>query len=244
MTQTPSATRREPIEIPGPRTSGWIVLIGGGEFSFGQTEEIDRFLLEKMPADRRRVAFLPTASGSPDYGRHFAEYLHGLDPSVEVRNVPIYRARDARRGKNLDLIRESGLVYFGGGVTNRLLDAIRGEPAADALLDVLSAGGVIAAIGAAAECLGEITRSMLTLGAPLEGLGYVPGSLVVSHYSDERSPVFEMLMRHERVSLGIAIPEQVAVAISPDRRGEIVGEGTVAVVRKQTGAASTFGTTP
>ena len=28
---------------------GWIVLIGGGEFSFGDTEEVDRFLVTKMP---------------------------------------------------------------------------------------------------------------------------------------------------------------------------------------------------
>ncbi len=239
MTDTPAAsTRREPIEIPGPRTSGWLVLIGGGEFSFGQTEEIDRFLLEKMPSDRRKVAFLPTASGSPDYGHHFAEYLRGLDSTVEVRSIPIYRSRDARRGKNLDMIRESGLVYFGGGVTNRLLDAVRGEPATDALLDVLSAGGVVAAIGAAAECFGDVTRSMLTLGAPLDGLGFVPGALVVSHFTEALTSNFEMLMRHERVSMGLAIPERSAIAISPERQGEIVGEGTVAVVRKRTGAAS------
>lgn len=245
MSQTPPAsTRGKPIEIPGARTSGWIVLIGGGEFSFGETEEIDRFLLEKMPPDRRKVAFLPTASGSPDYGRHFAEYLQRLDSSVEVRNVPVYRSRDARRQKNLAMIRESGLVYFGGGVTNRLLDSIRGEPAAEALLDVLSAGGVIAAIGAAAETLGEITRSMLTLGAPLEGLSYIPGALIVSHHSEGGNPAFEMLMRHDRVTLGIAIPERCAVAISPDRNGEIVGEGTVAVVRKPHGPSTTFGTTP
>ncbi|MDX1582047.1 MAG: Type 1 glutamine amidotransferase-like domain-containing protein [Thermoanaerobaculia bacterium] len=246
MSQTPPprTTRRgESVEIPGPRMSGWLVLIGGGEFSFGETEEVDRFLLDRMPADRRKVAFLPTASGSPDYAKHFAEYLTRLDPSVEVRNVPVYRSRDARRRKNLDLIRESGMVYFGGGVTNRLLDAVRGEPAAEALLDVLAAGGVVAGIGASAECLGEITRSMLTLGAPLDGLSYIPGGLVISHHSGDWNPNFEMLMRHQRVTIGIAIPERCALAISPDREGEILGEGTVAVVRKQLGAASTFGTT-
>src|SRR4051812_35245245 len=34
-----------------------LVLIGGGEFSFGETREIDEFLLRSMPADRRTVAF-------------------------------------------------------------------------------------------------------------------------------------------------------------------------------------------
>lgn len=233
MTQQPPETRRgESIELPGAHHDGWLVLIGGGEFSFGETEEIDRFLLSRMPPGRRKVAFLPTASGSPDYGKHFADYLRNLDPSVEVRNVPVYRGRDARRGKNLSMIRESGMVYFGGGVTNRLLEAVRGEPVADALRDVLTAGGVVAGIGAAAECLGEITRSMMTLGAPLDGLGYLPGALVVSHHRGEWNPSFELLMRHDRVSFGIAIPERCALAIAPDGTGQIIGDGTVAVIRK------------
>ena len=36
-----------------------LVLIGGGEFSFGETREIDEFLLRSMPAERRVVAFIP-----------------------------------------------------------------------------------------------------------------------------------------------------------------------------------------
>jgi hypothetical protein len=30
-----------------------LVLIGGGEFSFGETREIDQLLLARMPADKR-----------------------------------------------------------------------------------------------------------------------------------------------------------------------------------------------
>jgi len=43
-----------------------LVLIGGGEFSFGDTRDVDEFLLRSMPADRRTVAFIPAASGSAE----------------------------------------------------------------------------------------------------------------------------------------------------------------------------------
>src|SRR6185436_9179429 len=78
-----------------------LVLIGGGEFSFGETREIDQFLLSRMPADRRTVAFLPTASGSPEYAGHIGKYFQELDATVTTLNVPVYRGRDSRRQKNL-----------------------------------------------------------------------------------------------------------------------------------------------
>jgi peptidase E len=53
-----------------------LVLIGGGEFSFGETREIDEFLLAQMPPDRRSIAFLPTASGSAEYAQHLGKYFH------------------------------------------------------------------------------------------------------------------------------------------------------------------------
>ena len=64
-----------------------LVLIGSGEFSFGETREIDEFLLAQMPRDRRTVAFLPTASGSAEYAQHLGKYFHEIDPSVETVNV-------------------------------------------------------------------------------------------------------------------------------------------------------------
>src|SRR5438094_522133 len=49
-----------------------LVLMGGGGFSFGETREIDDFLLAHL--ERKSVAFLPTASGSAEDARHFGAY--------------------------------------------------------------------------------------------------------------------------------------------------------------------------
>src|SRR6266702_4193409 len=115
-----------------------LVLIGGGEFSFGETREIDEFLLAQMPHDRRTVAFLPTASGSAEYAQHLGKYFHEIDPSVETVNVPIYRGRDNRRQKNLNAILAAGMVYIGGGVTNNLLGTLRESAAEIALREAAS----------------------------------------------------------------------------------------------------------
>ena len=120
-----------------------LVLIGGGEFSFGETREIDELLLRSMPHDRRTIAFLPTASGSAEYAGHLGKYFHGIDPSVDTVNVPIYRGRDARRAKSLSALLSAGMIYLGGGVTNQLLATLRESPADMAIREAAANVGVI-----------------------------------------------------------------------------------------------------
>ena len=141
--------------IPG---AGWIVLIGGGEFSFGETAALDRAWLDKAPDGT--VGFLPAASGSTEYGGHFASYLKASFDR-EVETIPIYRTRDARRGKNCERIAGVAAVYVGGGVPEHLLDALRDSPALAALEQKLIAGGAVVAIAAAAQSLGQAARGLL-----------------------------------------------------------------------------------
>jgi len=61
-----------------------LVLIGGGEFSFGETREIDEQLIARLPADNKRIAFLPTASGSAEYATHLGNYFKQIDPNASV----------------------------------------------------------------------------------------------------------------------------------------------------------------
>src|SRR5436305_5781790 len=134
------------IDLTLPITQ--LVLIRGGEFSFGETREIDEQLIKQLPRDNKRVAFLPTASGSAEYATHLGNYFKQIDAEVETINVPVYRPRDSRRRKNLDLIRFSGLIYLGGGVTNNLLATMRESGAEMAMRDAGADGVPISAIGA------------------------------------------------------------------------------------------------
>jgi cyanophycinase-like exopeptidase len=203
-----------------------LALIGGGEFSFGETREIDEFLLSRMPRDRRTIAFLPTASGSAEYAGHLNGYFKKIDPSVDVLNVPVYRGRDSRRQKNLDAILSAGMVYLGGGVPANLLSTIRESATDIAMRDAAANGTVIAAIGAAASCFGTITRS----GA---GLKWLEGAAIEPGFDPANDTGLRRLMSYAEVELGLGIPAQTALVVLADGATEIVGPGRIAAFRKQ-----------
>ncbi|MEO8218601.1 MAG: Type 1 glutamine amidotransferase-like domain-containing protein [Acidobacteriota bacterium] len=220
------------LNLPRPPGRGWIVLIGGGEFSFGETAEIDRFLLERIPAQRKRLRFLPTASGSMDYPRHFGAYIQGLDPDVEFMSIPIYRTRDARREKNLALIRGSGIVYLGGGVSGTIAEVLRQPQVMDAFREVLLDGGIIAAIGGAAAALGAVIGDPAPDAAAPCGLDLIPGSAIVAPLDPADDHQLRALSSLPAVTVGIGIPARTAVAIGPEGASTILGEGSIAIVRK------------
>jgi len=209
-----------------------LVLIGGGEFSFGGTREVDEFLLRSMPADRRTVAFIPAASGSAEYAGHFGKYLQGIDPTVATVNVPIYRGRDSRRQKNLTHLLSAGLIYLGGGVTNNLLSVLRESPGDLAMREAAAQGTVIAAIGAAASCFGIAARDMHGIAASLPGLGWIAHGVVETAFEPENDGNLRRLMSVPETSLGIGIPAGTALAIRADGETEIIGGGKIAAFRK------------
>lgn len=202
-----------------------LALIGGGEFSFGDTREIDEALLARMPRERRTVAFLPTASGSAEYATHLGEYLRTIDPSVSVVNVPVYRGRDSRRQKNLNAILSAGMVYLGGGVASNLLNTIRESATDIAMRDAAANGALIAAIGAAATCFGVVTRG----GA---GLKWLEGTAIETGFDPANDTGLRRLMSFPEVELGLGIPAKTALLIGADGNSEIIGGGRVAAFRK------------
>jgi cyanophycinase-like exopeptidase len=209
-----------------------LVLIGGGEFSFGETREIDEYLLAKMPGDRRTIAFLPTASGSAEYARHFGAYLKTIDASVDVINIPIYRGRDARRQKNLETILAAGMIYLGGGVTNNLVSTLRESPADMAMREAASNGAVIAAIGAAAASFGTNVRDMRGGIGALPSLGWLTDTVIDTAFEPENDTMLRRLMSVPSTRLGLGIPASTAIAVDANGATEIIGSGQIAAFRR------------
>jgi len=207
---------RPPLRLPG---AGWLALLGGGEFSFGQTLEADRAWLAK--AAPGPIGFIPAASGSSDYGRHLATYFgETFDREVEV--IPIYRGRDGRRGRNAERIAAVPAVYLGGGVTDHLMEALAASPAADALAAKLATGGVVVAIAAAAQCAGAVAKSF----APKErlpGLGWLPEGAVEPNFDPAHDRRLRRLLAAPGVTWGLGIPAGAAVLLGPEGTMEIEG---------------------
>lgn len=209
-----------------------LVLIGGGEFSFGETQEIDRFLVQHMPEDRKSIAFLPTASGSPEYAVHLGKYFKQIDAAIETINVPIYRGRDSRRQKNLAQLLSAGMIYVGGGVTNNLLATLRESPAELAMRDAAANGTVIAAIGAGAACFGTHARDMRTTASSLPALGWMQQTVVETAFDPANDTMLRRLMSLPDVKHGLGIPPKAALAIHGGGSSTILGDGNIAVFRK------------
>jgi len=206
----------EGIGTPG---SGWLALLGGGEFSFGETEDADRVWIEK--AGPGPIGFVPAASGSNDYPRHFEEYLR-TSFSRKVEIIPIYRGRDGRRIRNSERIRDVPAVYLGGGVTDHLLDAVRETPAADALRQKLADGGLVVAIAAAAQCAGRYARSIFK-GDLIPGFGWLADGVVEPNFDPAHDRRLRKMLAGDGVRFGLGIPAGSAVLLGPDGVAEVVG---------------------
>ena len=202
-----------------PPGDGWLVLIGGGEFTFGETLEADRGWMEKLPPGD--LGFLPAASGSTEYSDHFATYMADeLDREAIV--VPIYRRRDARRAKNIERIEAVSGVYLGGGVTDFILEAMRDTPAEEALRRKLAGGGVVVAIAAAAQALGMAARSLMTRDS-VDGLGWLPGGVVEPNFDPGFDRRLRELMDWSGVEWGLGLPAGSAVLLGPEGQVETIG---------------------
>lgn len=202
--------------LPG---SGWLVLIGGGEFSFGETLAADRSWLAK--AEQGPIGFLPTASGSADYFAHFAGYVaEGFDRQVEM--IPVYRQRDSRRMKNADRVENCGSVYIGGGVVDNLLSTLEDSPVLEALGRKLGTGGVVVAIAAAAQACGQHARS-LTGRDILPGFGWLPGGVVEPNFDPAHDRRLRQSMSQSGAAWGLGIAAASAVLFGPDQQIEFVG---------------------
>lgn len=212
-------TSAGPTRIAG---DGWIVLLGGGEFSFGETEEVDRAWLAKVPEGPRPIGFVPAASGSTEYGGHFAAYMkEGFGRTVDT--IPIYRRRDANRGKNAERIRASAAIYLGGGVAEFVVEALDHAPALEALTELVVRGGTLVAMTAAGQALGQVVRSFK--GKDLvPGLGFLPGGAVEANFDPGHDHRLRQLLGHPDVRWGVGIPAGSALLLGPGGEREQVGE--------------------
>ena len=204
---------------------GWLVLLGGSSGTWPPTEPVDRAAIERMP--RGPIAFVPAAGCPPDYGASFlATYarLGAVDGSVvEVRDLA--SARDPR---NVALLEEAGLIYFGGGDTTRLLAAMTGTPALDAVATAYERGAVIVGMSAGAISLAAYGVS---LGAGvLQGWGWLPGTLVSVHHTPARDELLARAHGERPEAVAIALPEHAALAIGPDGEQEEWGEPGIVIL--------------
>jgi cyanophycinase len=171
--------------------SGVVALHGGGEFLAGD-EPFLRAILAAAPQRSGVVsaAVVPTAAarGRPDLAAaNGVEALTRVGASagcpVQAASVRVVDARSAHDPDLTDRLEQADLIYFPGGDPDLIPALLPGRPAWTAILAAWERGSAIAGASAGAMALGSWTW---TPGGGVEGLGLVPGVIVVPH-ADERS---------------------------------------------------------
>src|SRR2546423_118841 len=186
-----------------------IVALGGGGFTHDGDPVLDDFVLGLAARERPRVCFLPTASGdSADYVVSFYEaFRERAEPAhLELFGRPRLDVRD--------FLLAQDVVYVGGGNTANML-AIWGVHGVDGILrEAWERGIVLAGMSAGSICWFEagVTDSFGVELAPLECLGFLPGSNCPHYDSEERRrPTYRRLVESGELPPGLAADDGVGL---------------------------------
>lgn len=202
-----------------PQMSGTLALVGGGPFEVN--DELDRRLLAEVGATS--VVVLPTAEAFENPATMIAAAMSWAERlEVDVEALMVLRRHDADDDGAAAVIRAARAVYVVGDSSQHLRTALKDTPVFEALGAVLSAGGLVVAVGASAAALCDPMLDQRG-GAFTIGLGLAPGLAVIpGDESEERRQRTLSLARTPVVEL----PTGSAIIGRTDE-WELVGDAVV-----------------
>lgn len=160
-----------------------LALAGSGEY-LPPMEPVDRVLLGRL-RERSRVVCLPTAAGAEGPERIAYWSNLGVDHfsrlGAQVEALPVIDRDSAQDPSLADAITWANFVYLSGGKPDYLYRTLAGSRAWQAILSVLSAGGILAGCSAGAMILGE-----KIYGFPgwKPGFNLLPGAAIIPHFDE------------------------------------------------------------
>ena len=220
--------------------NGLIALVGSGEFTAAMAE-VDRSLLASTGRDRPRVAIVPTASW-PDGEATFMRWVAlGEAHFAALGAVPVpVLIRDRASADDAALVAEiaaADLIYFSGGKPGHLLAALRDSAAGTAVREAHERGAVIAGCSAGAMVLGghQVGMGGRRFFEPpfgwQDGLGLVPGIVIVPHYDAiPETLVVPLVLAAPKGAVVVGIDEDTAV-VGRDGAWRVRGRGRVTIWR-------------
>nr|WP_298379364.1 cyanophycinase [uncultured Halomonas sp.] len=217
---------------------GHIVAIGGAEDKTSDLEILKR-VFSLAPEGNGEVSIIATASGIPDqvlpayqaaFERLGASRIHALD---------IQDRKQASDPDNVQLIRQSGVIFFTGGDQLRLTNVFGGSATLTAIRERLMDGAVVAGTSAGAAAL---PSTMIYNGASADalrkggvnmtsGLGFIDYLIIDSHFLERGR--FSRLMQVGASNpeyLGVGLGEDAGVIVHPNRILEAIGPGHVILI--------------
>lgn len=230
-----------PIALRGDGPRGQLLIIGGGD----RGAAIMQLFGCLAGGAQGRVLAFPQASERPEAGPEILAELQALGIGRVTLAEVDHGSADTEAAASL----ATGItgVYFGGGDQSRLMAVLRGTRLEAALHRAYRDGAVMAGTSAGAAVM---SRTMITGDerrpytkdenwqtieadnvVTAEGLGLLEDAVVDQHFVRRRrhNRLISVVLERPQL-LGIAIDEETAVWVKPDRTFDVVGDGAVLVL--------------
>lgn len=212
--------------------AGWLVLLGGGDWRQGETDQVDAQLLSVANLDRPMIVL--TSEGSRAEAELLLDHYTLLGgPGGEAFALAEMTRQQLETSRFLTLIKEAGILYLGGEQALPLVNNLHNSRALQHIVEGYSTyqGLTLIGAGAGAAALG---RWVFTSQPPYQqamGLGFVMNGVVLPHFtSTEQSPIMRALPQIGENLLGLGVPDRTALALGPQGQVEMWGESVVTAV--------------
>jgi cyanophycinase-like exopeptidase len=211
---------------------GWLVLLGGGDYRRGETDQVDAQLLSVASLDRPMIVL--TAEGARADAEQILDHYTLLGgPGGEAFSLGEMTRLQMATDRFLTLIREAGILYLGGENVLPLVNNLHNSQALRYIVEGYSTyqGLTLIGAGAGAAALGHWAFTARPPHQRAMGLGFVMSAVVAPHFKGtQQSPILRALPQIGEALLGLGIPDSTALALGPQGQVETWGLGTVTAV--------------
>ncbi|MBN1260395.1 MAG: Type 1 glutamine amidotransferase-like domain-containing protein [Anaerolineae bacterium] len=219
---------------------GWLVALGGGDMTRGETDLVDSHVLSIANLDRPMVVLMsegPQSRADLVIDHYIA--LGGI--GGEALALSKTSIASLQTSTFLSLLSEAGILYLGGEHARRLTSALRNTPALERIVEafVTLQGLVIVGAGGGAEVLGAW---MVDAGSQrqMPGLGLLRNVIIASHFKGtETVPHVQQLLRESPGFLALGVPDGAALAFGPLGQVETWGRGQITAIVHSVGEEMT-----
>ena len=196
--------------------NGHIIAIGGGGFGRNPNEPIiENYILNLSNSQKPNITFFPTASAeNSDYIVNFYTAFSSLN--CNAKHISLFK-----NTPNLEsIIRDSDIIYIGGGNTKSMLAVFKEWGLDKLLLKAYKDGKILAGVSAGAICWFDqgITDSWEDGLRVLDCMGILKG-VCCPHYDGEvdRKPSVEKFLKSNEIDACFCIEDGAAIHYQNNR---------------------------
>jgi len=196
--------------------NGHIIAIGGGGFGRNPNEPIiENYILNLSNSQKPNITFFPTASAeNSDYIVNFYSAFSSLN--CNAKHISLFK-----NTPNLEsIIRDSDIIYIGGGNTKSMLAVFKEWGLDKLLLKAYKDGKILAGVSAGAICWFDqgITDSWEDGLRVLDCMGILKG-VCCPHYDGEvdRKPSVEKFLKSNEIDACFCIEDGAAIHYQNNR---------------------------